>query len=107
MLDKPTPVAAARVICDMRSPNDDLKRRGAGATALRGDRARVTIAGWLTSPRIDDTHLGFAEFFELVLQQPAALSRPDQHKGEDRQDTGGERQRHAQSWSAGRPHARE
>ena len=50
---------------------------------------------------------GFAELVELVLQQPAALSRPDQHKGEDRQDTGGERQRHAQSWSAGRPHARE
>jgi len=58
MLDKPTPVAAARVICEMRSPNDDLKRRGAGATARRGDRGRVTIAGWLTSPRIDDTHLG-------------------------------------------------
>jgi hypothetical protein len=51
--------------------------------------------------------LGVAELFELVLQQPAALSRPDQHKGGDRQDTGGERQRHAQSWSAGRPHARE
>ena len=51
--------------------------------------------------------LGSAELVELDLQQPAALSRPNQHKGEDRQDTGGERQRHAQSWSAGRPHARE
>jgi len=68
----------------------------------------LTIRNYLVRRvALSEMSLGFSELVQLVLQQPTALSRPDQHKAEDRQDSGGERQRHAQSWSAGRPHARE
>ena len=75
----------------VRARGDRFVFRGGEHRGLR-PRARATPLRRLGSARVAvyERALGCAELVELDLQQPAALSRPDQHKGEDRHDTGGD-----------------